>query len=154
MVVEYKNMNENTLTKPIFYGTLATVVLLGVYFSIITLVSGWTFALEQFGQFWYFVVSLAIGFGIQIGLYTYLKNAVHKPNSSGRVLAVSGTTSTGAMISCCAHYLVNILPVIGVTGFVSVISQYQVELFWIGLAFNIAGIIYIARKVIIFHHQT
>ena len=54
-------------------------------------------------------------------------------------------TSTGAMI-CCAHYLVNILPILGVTGFVSIISQYQIKLFWIGIVFNIAGIIYIARK--------
>lgn len=142
------------IAKSISYGAIGTVALLGVYFSILTLVSGWSFALIQFSQFWYFVVSLAVGFGIQIGLYTYLKNVVHKSNSSGKVLAVSGTTSTGAMISCCAHYLVNILPVIGVTGFVSAISQYQVELFWTGLAFNVAGIVYITRKVIVFHQQT
>ncbi|MDP2598529.1 MAG: hypothetical protein Q8P49_01725 [Candidatus Liptonbacteria bacterium] len=138
------------ITKPVLYGIAGSAVLLGAYFSIITLISGWTFALQQFVQFWYFVVSLAVGFGIQIGLYTYLKNAVHKPDLSGKVLAVSGTTSTGAMISCCAHYLVNILPVLGVTGFISIISQYQAELFWVGLAFNVAGIIYIGRKAILF----
>jgi P-type Cu+ transporter len=139
------------IMRPALYGIAGTTALLGVYFSIITLVSGWTFAMNQFLQFWYFVVSLAVGFGMQIGLYTYLKNAVHKPNSSGKVLAVSGTTSTGAMISCCAHYLVNILPVIGVTGFVSIISQYQMELFWIGLLFNVAGILYIGNKVMKLH---
>jgi len=139
------------ITRPALYGIAGTTVLLGVYFGIITLVSGWEFVMDQFSQFWYFVVSLAIGFGIQIGLYAHLRNAIHKPSSSSKVLAVSGTTSTGAMISCCAHYLVNILPVIGVTGFVSAISQYQIELFWIGLLFNVAGILYIGNKVTKLH---
>ncbi len=146
-----KHVDKTIITRSVLYGIAGTAALLGVYFGIITLISGWTFALGQFAQFWYFVVSLAVGFGAQIGLYTYLKYAVHKSNSSGKVLAVSGATSTGAMISCCAHYLVNILPIIGVAGFVSIISQYQIELFWIGLAFNIAGIIYIGRKVMLIH---
>ncbi|MAZ40854.1 hypothetical protein CL654_01955 [bacterium] len=146
-------MNKKIIIKSVSYGVFCATALLAVYFSVITAVSGWPFAVDQFSQFWYFVVSLAIGFGIQIALYTYLKNMVHKLDSSKGVLAVSGTTSTGAMISCCAHYLVNILPVLGVTGFVSIISQYQIEFFWTGLAFNMAGIVYIARKVIIFHKQ-
>ena len=64
------------------------------------------------------------------------------------MVAASGTTSTAAMISCCAHYLVNILPVLGVTGFITLVAQYQIQLFWLGLAFNLAGILYIAPKVI------
>lgn len=139
------------ILKSTIYGVMGTVVLLMVYFSVVSLISGWLFALNQFGQFWYFIVSLALGFGIQIGLYTYLKNAVHQKNGSGSVLAVSGTTSTAAMLSCCSHYLVNILPIIGITGIVTFASQYQIELFWVGLAFNVSGIVYIGRKVIIFH---
>ncbi len=143
--------NQNFVFKSTIYGLMAAAALLAVYFSVVSLISGWLFALDQFAKFWYFIVSLAIGFGIQIGLYVYLKNAIHQKNASGGVLAVSGTTSTVAMLSCCAHYLVNILPIIGVTGIISVVGQYQVQLFWVGLAFNSAGIAYIARKVIKFH---
>src|SRR3990167_11293507 len=117
------------------YGLVGMTALLAVYFSVVSLISGWPFTLSQFSQFWYFIVSLAIGFGIQIGLYSYLKSAVHQKNASGKVLAVSGTTSTAAMLSCCAHYLVNILPIIGITGIVSLVGQYQIQLFWIGLIF-------------------
>lgn len=137
--------------KSAFYGLMGTTALLAVYFSVVSLISGWPFALDQFSQFWYFIVSLAIGFGIQLGLYTYLKNAVHQKNASVEILAISGTTSTATMLSCCAHYLVNILPIIGATGIISLIGQYQTELFLVGLAFNIGGIAYISRKVIIFH---
>lgn len=137
--------------KSIIKGFIGAAILLAVYFSVVSLISGRAFALSQFGKFWYFIISLAIGFGIQIGLYSYLKNVIHRKNASGGVLAVSGTTSTFAMLSCCAHYLANILPILGVAGFISLIGQYQVELFWVGLAFNIFGIVFISRKVFVFH---
>jgi Cu+-exporting ATPase len=63
------------------------------------------------------------------------------------MVAVSGGTSTAAMISCCTHYLVNLLPVLGATGIASFVGQYQVQLFWVGLAFNLAGILTIGRRV-------
>ncbi len=138
------------MTKSIAYGISASLVLLGVYFVVLTLVSGWSFAQDQFAQFWYFIVSLAVGFGIQIALYTYLKNLIKGGQGNGKVLGVTGTTSTAAMISCCAHYLVNLVPILGVTGLVTFVAQYQVELFWVGLLFNLGGIFYIANRIIKF----
>lgn len=138
--------------KSIASGAIAAIALLVFYFVILTLVSGWPFALNQFFSFWYFILSLALGFGVQIALYSYLKNVVHRnKDSSGKVLAVSGTTSTVAMISCCAHYLANILPIIGVAGVITLISQYQIQLFWLGLLFNLFGIVYILKKIIKFY---
>ena len=134
------------MNKALVNGILATTILLTVYITVVSLVSGWTFAQQQFRQFWYFVVTLAVGFGIQVGLYSYLKTIIK--TVSPKVVATSGATSTAAMISCCAHYLVNILPILGAVGIITVISQYQVQLFWVGLAFNFAGISYMANKVI------
>lgn len=129
--------------------TLAAIILLVVYVSIVTLVSGWDFAKEQISTFWYFNLILAIGFGIQVGLYTYLKSSIrlNKQNSPSKVLAVSGTTSTVAMISCCAHYLVNVLPILGAVGIITVISSYQIQLFWVGIILNALGIVYMSNKV-------
>lgn len=134
------------MKKSITKGVLATLILLSVYFTIVSLVSGLDFMLEQFVQYWYFVVTLAVGFGIQIGLYSYLKSSIKGTVSPG-VVATTGATSTVAMISCCTHYLVNILPILGAVGIITVISQYQVQLFWVGLAFNFAGIAYMTNKV-------
>lgn len=136
-----------TFIRPIQFGAAALVLLLVIYFGVVSLISGLDFALDQFAAFWFFIVPLALGFGIQVGLYTYLKRLVGQHGASGKVVAVSGTTSTAAMVSCCAHYLVNILPILGVTGFLTVVAQYQVELFWLGLAFNAAGIVYVAAMV-------
>jgi len=134
--------------RPLQFGMGALVLLLVVYFGVVGLISGMNFALEQFSEFWYFIVPLALGFGIQVGLYTYLKNLVGPRGASGKVVAVSGTTSTAAMVSCCSHYLVNIVPILGVTGFLAVVAEYQIELFWLGLVFNVAGILYVASMVI------
>jgi Cu+-exporting ATPase len=140
--------NQIPLARPLQFGTLAFILMLAVYFGVVGLISGMGFSLEQFARFWYFILTLALGFGIQVGLYTYLKNLVGHHGASGKVVAVSGTTSTAAMVSCCAHYLVNILPIVGVTGFLTLVAQYQIELFWVGLAFNAAGILYIVPKVV------
>ena len=131
------------------FGALAFLGLMGAYFGILTLVSGWKFTLDQFSDFWYFVVPLGVGFGIQVGLFTYLKQVLRGHHGGGGVVAATGTTSTAAMISCCAHYLTNVAPLLGATGAVVLIAQYQTELFWVGLAFNAAGIVYIGRKVIL-----
>jgi Cu+-exporting ATPase len=63
------------------------------------------------------------------------------------VVAASGTTSTAAMISCCAHYLANVAPVLGASGLVAFAAQFQVQLFWAGLAFNLAGVAYVGTKL-------
>ncbi|HEX4928123.1 MAG TPA: hypothetical protein VFV74_09000 [Burkholderiales bacterium] len=128
------------------FGTLACALLLGLYFGALTLVSGWPFTVEQFGEFWYYIVPLAAGFGVQVGLFVRLRELV-AASKSATVVAASGTTSTAAMISCCAHYLVNVAPVLGASGLVAFAAQFQVQLFWVGLLFNLAGIAFVGSRL-------
>ncbi len=132
-------------------GIEATIAMLAVFFLVVTFISGWEFTLNQFFAYWYFILGLAVGFGIQIGLYSYLKQVVAHDNAPKTIIAISGTTSTAAMISCCAHYLANVLPVLGITGLVRVIAQHQAELFWVGIVFNLVGIAYIGKKILEFN---
>ena len=133
------------MNKSLVIGVLAAVVILSVYFAVLTFVSGFPFAQEQFGKFWYFIITLSVGFGIQVGLYSFLRFK-NKQMSVGTV-AVTGMSSTLSMVSCCAHYLVNILPILGLTGILTLVASYQIQLFWVGLVFNFIGILYIANKV-------
>lgn len=134
-------------TAPWALGALAFGALLGVYFGALSAVSGWQFTADQFAEFWYYVVLLAAGFGVQVALFVSLRDLVGRAKQTGTVLAASGTTSTVAMISCCAHYLVNVAPVLGATGLVAIAAQFQVELFWVGLLFNLAGIAYVGIRL-------
>lgn len=134
--------------RPLAVGALAMLAMLAIYFGVLTLVSGWDFTVSEFSKYWYYVVALALGFGIQLGLYIDLRQRLAQHHSGGKMVVASGATSTGAMLACCTHYLANILPVIGAAGAVTLVAQYQVELFWVGLAFNLAGIIFIGSRII------
>lgn len=133
--------------RPAGFGALAFGLLITAYFGVLTLVSGWKFTVSQFAEFWYYIVPLGAGFGVQVALYTRLRQLLHRSKDARNVVAASGTTSTAAMVSCCAHYLVNVAPVLGATGLVAFAAQYQVELFWVGIAFSAAGIAYIGNKL-------
>ncbi len=145
---------DRIIAPSIIKGFEAAAILLAVYFGVVSVISGLIFAASQFSQFWYFIISLASGFGIQVGLYSYLKALVRAKDPSGKLLAVTGATSTGAIISCCAHYLVNILPVLGVSAFVSFISVYQVQFFWVGIAFNLGGIAFLYSRIMKFKRHS
>lgn len=135
--------------KNIFKGILGALSLLGIFLIVAGLISGLEFTVEQFLKYWYYIIALAIGFGVQIGLYSYLRQLI-KEKASGRILAATGASSTLAMISCCAHYLANILPIVGIGGFISLVAQYQIQLFWLGIVFNLAGIIFIYSRLRLF----
>jgi Cu+-exporting ATPase len=135
------------IARPAGAGVGAFGALLVLYFGVLTLVSGWSFTLSQFSDFWYYIVPLAAGFGLQVALFLKLREVVSRAKEAGALIAASGTTSTAAMISCCAHYLANVAPVLGATGLVAFAAQFQVELFWVGLAFNAAGIAFVGTKL-------
>lgn len=135
------------------WGLAGTFGMLGIYFAVLTLVSDSAFALAQFEESRFFIVSLALGFGIQVGLYGYLKAALREQKAPGAALAVTGTTTTAAMISCCAHYLVNVLPVLGAAGIATFAAAYQTEFLWLGIAMNLAGIVFMVRRIMIYTYQ-
>jgi len=137
-----------SLALPATIGSFATAALLTIYFGVLTLLSGWSFTLSQFEEFRPYILALAVGFGAQVGLFVYLKR-MHTRHGAGRgAIAVSGTASTAAMLACCTHYLVNLVPMLGAAGLVTLAAQFQTELFWVGLAFNGAGLAYISAQII------
>lgn len=149
--------NRNQILIAVTAGVLATTALFILYGVIVTAVSGWTLAVQQFINSRYFVISLAVGFGIQVGLYTYLRQSIAQINASinasGKVVAVSGTTSATAMVACCAHYLVNIAPLMGLAGALSIIGQYQRQLFWVGIWLNLISLIYLSYQLFRFKNE-
>ena len=133
------------ISKSVVWGGIAGLLLLALYLGVLSLISGSECAVSQFQLYRYFVLILALGFGVQVGLFSYLRRMSKR--AGGGVLAVSSTTSTGAMLACCAHYLVNFIPILGVTGLVTFVAQHQVKLFWVGILSQILGITYIISKV-------
>jgi P-type Cu+ transporter len=137
-------MLASNIMRAVLGGTSAVTALLGLYTVVLAVLSGWDFTISQFKEFWPFIISLASGFGIQVGLFLRLRQLTAIHHHTNHIVAASGTTSTMAMLACCTHYLANVVPVLGAVGLVSIVAQYQVHLLWIGLIFNAAGLAYIA----------
>ena len=80
-------MNAQTaLARPSGFGALAFGMMLAVYFGALTLVSGWSFTVSQFSEFWYYIVPLAAGFGIQVALYLQLRQVISRSKVQGHYL--------------------------------------------------------------------
>ncbi|KKS19046.1 MAG: hypothetical protein UU76_C0007G0008 [Parcubacteria group bacterium GW2011_GWC1_41_7] len=133
------------MKKAFFWGIFASAALILFYAIVVENISGKSFLINQWKTYGVFLSALSIGFGIQISLFVLIKQK-HRAMSA-RAVTTTGTTSTAAMISCCTHYFVNVLPVIGATGVATFVAQYQIQFFWVGIFLNAFGIIYLWRQL-------
>ncbi|MBN9392342.1 MAG: hypothetical protein J0I20_30170 [Chloroflexi bacterium] len=123
-------------------GSLGLVVF---YLGLISLAQGWQHAFEQLGQDLLFISPIVMGFGLQIGLFIYLRQMHARARVAG--VAASTGTSAAAMLACCAHHLADILPVIGLSGAALFLNEFKTPLLWLGLGMNLAGVLYLANKI-------
>lgn len=134
---------DTKIKKSIIWGIGGGLALLLLYFLILTLANSFSHALEQFQLLWYWILALVIGFSIQVGLYSYIRNQIREREvkTASKEVAVSGGVSTGSMVACCAHHLVDVLPILGLSAAFLFLVQYQVFFILLGILSNIVGII-------------
>ena len=132
------------MKKEIRNGFIAAFSLLLFYFLVMTISSSSLSAtVSQFKQLWYWMITLSLGFGIQVGLFTHLKIIINDNrivNGAGAVTATSSGTSAASMVACCAHHLVETLPILGFSAAALFVSEYQEELLALGIVANLVGV--------------
>jgi len=125
-------------------GLLGGVALIGLYLGIVRIGSAsWPHTVELLLTDWYFVAAVATGFGVQVGLFTHLRQILRQNGRmrSATAVAAGGTaTSTTSMVACCLHHLTEVLPVIGLSGAAVFFTAYKVPVILFGLATNGLGI--------------
>lgn len=137
------------LLRSFIIGIVAFFSLLLVYFLLVGLVESWKHAQELFLTDAFFIGAISLGFGIQVGLYSYIKQ-LQKIIAARKITAaaVSGTgTSTISMVACCLHHVGDVLPLIGLSGAVLFFEQYRYLLMWFGIIINTVGILMIIRLI-------
>lgn len=137
--------------KPYTYGLLAGTAVIAFYLNLITLTSDWANARYQFADYRWWIIALAAGLGIQITLFVSMRRRLSSQalKGVGAGVAASGGMSATAMAICCSHYLVTLLPIIGLP-FLSAaaagLEQYQIQFFAAGVVSNLIGIAMMLRK--------
>lgn len=135
---------------PYIIGVAAAVSAIGFYLGLLTLTSDWYNARQEFKEYWLWILALAFGLGIQATLYSFMKIRLKekKVNHAKYTMVASGGMSTSAMAACCAHYLVPILPALGLP-FLSVaaagLANYQIYFFVAGVLSCLFGIAFMLR---------
>jgi copper chaperone CopZ len=127
--------------RPILFGLLGTIGLLLLYLGLVSLAEGWTHAVELLVEDAWLVGPILAGFGVQVGLYTYLKTVLHAAaKGTGALAGAGGGTSTAAMVACCAHHVTDVLPLLGLTAAATFLAEYRIPFMLVGLITNLIGL--------------
>jgi len=118
--------------------------LTALYLSIVSVAESPQHAIDLFWEDRLIVIPIIMGFGVQMALYVILKKRLFVPivhtGPSGKLAGASGTTSTIAMVACCAHHVTDVLPVLGLTAASAFLAEYRIAFMVIGLGMTLFGI--------------
>ena len=132
----------NGKNRSILWGAVGTIGLLLVFFAVVTLSAPTILdAGYQFARLWYWVLLLSLGFGFQLGLFVHIRHQLKQLMAGATAeVATSGAVTTGSMIACCSHGLVNLLPMLGVSAAAAFLTRYQLPFILLGVFSNLVGI--------------
>jgi len=123
-------------------GLLGSVALLTVFLLVVLLANDQaSFVLAEVKRLWFWVLLLSAGFGLQLGLFVHIRHSIQE-----RMLGVtaevtaSGAVSTGSMIACCSHGLVNLLPLVGISAAAAFLARFQLPFILFGVFSNLVGV--------------
>lgn len=134
--------------RPLVVGLAAAAALLALYLALVSLVSqSWSHALSLLVEDRWFVVPIILGFGLQAGLFTYLRALHRSTRAPAAVTGSSAGMSAAAMVACCAHHVSDVLPLLGLSGAAIFLAEYKVPFMVLGLLSNAAGIGYLLINI-------
>lgn len=134
---------------PVGAGILGALFLTSLYFGIVSWAESPQHAAEFFWQDRWIVIPIIFGFGVQVGLYAVLKKRLFvvaavpgaaNTGPSAMMTGAGGTTSTVAMVACCAHHVTDVLPIVGLTAASAFLAQYRTPFMLVGLGTTLGGI--------------
>ena len=143
------NLPKPVAKKAILNGLLGSSALFIFYYLVLLLVTkdpSHPFTQLKLYQPW--MTILIFGFGLQISLYSLLKNNVQVilnpgEQSEAKIMAGSSAAVSGiSMAACCAHHLADLIPILGIYGAALFLTEYQKELLILGVIANTLGLLF------------
>ncbi len=129
------------MKKHIAVGFGASLLLLAIFAGVMTLTEGFRGVQEQARALWPWLLALTMGFGVQAGLVSFIRDALRERRAAATAsVAASGTVSAGSMLACCAHHLSDFLPLLGVAALSTFLGRFQTLFLLAGVLSNMVGI--------------
>jgi hypothetical protein len=142
-------LKRNIILRSYLWGIAGSAALLVIYFLILTFSNSLSHAVDELIALGLWIALLSLGFGIQTGLFTYVRGSL-RARASARAtasIAASGSMSATAMVACCMHHLADILPIIGISAASLFLIKYQSIFLAIGVGSNLVGITFMLRLI-------
>ena len=129
-------------------GLVGALALVALYLGIVTWAQGADHAIELIWSDRVFVGLISIGFGTQVGLFTYLRLLQGAMARESVALAGTGTAASSiSMVACCAHHLAEVLPIIGLSGLAVFLVDFRTPLMLLGITMNLVGVVVMLRQL-------
>jgi len=133
--------SRSPVARAVVIGLLGTLALSGLYLGIVSLAESPRHALDLFWEDRWLVIPILLTFGVQAGLYAFVRAGSHLPTRGADASAAAGGgLSTVAMVACCVHHVTDVLPIVGVSLAATFLTAWKTPLMGLGLAVNIVGI--------------
>jgi Cu+-exporting ATPase len=142
-------------TLPLLAGLGGSALLAALYLGIVSIAQAPKYAFRLFWDDKWIVLPIIVGFGVQVALYTILKKRLFVPvahtGPSAALTGASGATSTVAMVACCLHRVMDVLPILGLTAATTFLARYRIPFMLVGLGMTLSGIV--VMLVILFRER-
>jgi hypothetical protein len=128
------------------WGAAAAAALAGFYIVALLASGGWRHLVDQSWTDGWLLVPIIAAFGTQVALTSELRRRHH-----GQHLAATAGTSSGAsgvgMVACCAHHLVDLVPLLGAAGIAGFLFDWRIPLMAGGLTVNLVAVTIAWRRL-------
>ena len=128
------------------WGVTASGALIGFYVAVLAWSGGWEHLVDQAGTDWWLLTPIIVAFGTQVALSVELRHRHHAPHLAATTGAGTGASAVG-MVACCAHHLVDLLPLLGAAGVAGFLFDWRIPLMIGGLAVNLVAVTIAGRRL-------
>jgi hypothetical protein len=128
------------------WGAAASGALTGFYVAVLAASGGWEHLRDQARADWWLLMPIIVAFGTQVALSVELRHR-HRAQHLGATTGAGTGASAVGMVACCAHHLVDLVPLLGAAGVAAFLFDWRIPLMVAGLGINLIAVTIAGRRL-------
>lgn len=128
------------------WGATASGALTAFYVAVVAGSGGREHLVDQARTDWWLLTPIILAFGTQVALSVELRHRHRAQHLAATTGAGTGASAIG-MVACCAHHLVDLVPLLGAAGVAGFLFDWRIPLMVAGLAVNLVAVAIAGRRL-------